>query len=406
MSGSPPPLSASELARYARHLSLPEVGEAGQRRLKGASALVVGAGGLGSPAALYLAAAGVGRLVLVDGDRVELSNLQRQILHGTGDLGQPKVDSARARLADLNPEIRVEVRAERLTAANARAWAREVDLVLDGSDSFATRYVANDACGLEDRPLVYGSIFRFEGQVAVFHAGRGPCYRCLFPEPPPAGEVPTCAEGGVLGVLPGIVGTLQATEALKLLLGIGETLLGRLLLVDALELRFREFRVVRDPDCALCGEAPTIREPVDMDDPACAVPAAMAPAAAATAPAGAAPLAAAPVAAESAPVQHLTPRELAARLAAGEPPLLLDVRNDFEWRLCRLEGALLLPLDALPGRLAELDPARETIIYCHTGVRSAYAAEFLRRQGFRRVGNLLGGIHRWALEVDRDMPTY
>jgi molybdopterin/thiamine biosynthesis adenylyltransferase/rhodanese-related sulfurtransferase len=381
-----PPLSDRELARYARHLSLPEVGEAGQRRLKAASALIVGAGGLGSPAALYLAAAGVGRLGIVDADAVELSNLQRQILHDTAAVGRPKAESAGARLAALNPEIRLEAQALRLTAANARTLVADYQLVIDGSDSFATRYVVNDACGLEDRPLVYGSIFRFEGQVAVFHAGRGPCYRCLFPEPPPPGEVPNCAEGGVLGVLPGIVGTLQATEALKLLLGIGESLLGRLLLVDALELRFREFRVVRDPDCALCGEAPTIREPIDMEDPACAlVPAA---------------------GEEPGAVRHWTPRELAARLAAGERPLLLDVRNDFEWRLCRLEGALLLPLDALPGRLAELDPARETLVYCHTGVRSAYAAEFLRREGFHRVGNLLGGIHRWALEVDPSLPTY
>ncbi len=389
-----PPLSAAEGARYARHLSLPEVGEAGQRRLKAASVLLVGAGGLGSPAALYLAAAGVGRLGLVDPDLVELSNLQRQILHGTAALGAPKVESARARLADLNPEIRLETHALRLGPANARALVADYDLVLDGSDSFATRYVVNDACGLEDRPLVYGSIFRFEGQVAVFHAGRGPCYRCLFPEPPPAGEMPNCAEGGVLGVLPGIVGTLQATEALKLLLGIGESLLGRLLLVDALELRFREFRVARDPGCALCGETPTIREPMELVEPACAVPP------------DAAPPAAARGGDEPAPVLHLTPRELAARLAASEAPLLLDVRNDFEWRLCRLEGALLLPLDELPGRLAELDPQRETLVYCHTGVRSAYAAEYLRRQGFRRVGNLLGGIHRWALDVDPSLPTY
>jgi len=385
MSG--PPLAAGELARYARHLTLPEVGEAGQRRLKGASALVVGAGGLGSPAALYLAAAGLGRLVIADGDLVELSNLQRQILHGTAALGRPKVESARARLADLNPEIRVEARAERLSAANARAWAREVDVVLDGSDSFATRYLVSDACGLEDRPWVYGSIFRFEGQLSLFHAGRGPCYRCVFPVPPPAGAIPSCAEGGVLGVLPGIVGSLQAAEALKLLLGAGESLLGRLLLVDALAMRFHEFRLTRDPDCALCGERPRIREVLATAEPACA------PAAPRDAEAGAA-------------VAQIEPRQLAARLAAGERPLLLDVREDFEWRLCRLEGALLVPLDQLPGRLTELDPARETVVYCHTGVRSLYAAEYLRRQGWRRVGNLLGGIHRWALEVDSSLPTY
>ncbi|MCB1164039.1 MAG: molybdopterin-synthase adenylyltransferase MoeB [Candidatus Krumholzibacteriia bacterium] len=379
-----PELEPRELARYARHVSLPELGERGQRRLKAGSVLLVGAGGLGSPAALYLAAAGVGRLGIVDFDAVDLSNLQRQVLHGTSSLGVAKVDSAAARLADLNPDIVIERHPLRLTAANARALVRDYDVVLDGSDSFATRYLVNDACGLEDRPLVYGSIFRFEGQAAVFHAGRGPCYRCLFPAPPPPEQAPNCAEGGVLGVLPGIIGTVQATEAIKLLLDLGETLLGRLLLFDALEMRFREFTVARDPACALCGDAPTITEPVELDDPGCAVE----------------------LEAPPAGVVNLTPRELAARLAAGDAPLLLDVRNPFEWRICHLDGALLLPLDSLLSQLGQLDPARETVIYCHTGVRSAAAAEFLHRQGFRRVANLLGGIHRWSLEVDPSVPTY
>ena len=379
-----PLLSPRERARYARHLALPEMGEAGQRRLKAGAVLIIGAGGLGSPAALYLAAAGVGRLGLVDFDTVDLSNLQRQVLHGSASLGRPKVESARARLADLNPDVVLEAHAVRLTAANARALVADYDVVVDGSDSFATRYLINDACGLEDRPMVYGGIFRFEGQAAVFHAGRGPCYRCLFPLPPPAGQAPSCAEGGVLGVLPGIIGTVQATEAIKLLLGLGESLLGRFLCFDALEMRFHEFRVRPNPACALCGETPSIFAPADMEDPACALE----------------------EEAGSLGVVHLTPRELALHLAEGEPPLLLDVRNPYEWDLCHLEGALLVPLDLLASRLEQLDPERETVIYCHTGVRSVVAAEFLRGQGFRRVANLLGGIHRWALEVDPGMPTY
>lgn len=375
----PTALSHDEVLRYSRHLLLPEVGLEGQRRLKAARVLVVGAGGLGSPAALYLAAAGVGTIGLVDFDRVDLSNLQRQILHGTAAVGGSKLDSARARLADLNPHVQVEPIAARLDSANARSLLEPWDIVLDGSDNFPTRYLVNDACALLGRPYVYGSIFRFDGQVSLFDAARGPCYRCLFAEPPPPGLVPSCAEGGVLGVLPGIVGSLQALEAIKWILGVGEGLLGRLLLVDALRLRFRELALRKDPACPLCGEAPTVRELIDYEA-FCGV-------------------------APPPDVPEIAPAELAARLEADDL-VLLDVREPHEWEIARIPGARLIPLGELPGRLAELDPRAEIVTQCHHGSRSLRALELLRAAGYQRVRNLAGGIDRWSREVDPGVARY
>ncbi len=375
-----PRLHPLEFTRYGRHLVLPEVGLEGQARLRAARVLVVGAGGLGSPAALYLAAAGVGRLGLVDDDRVDLSNLQRQILYGTADVGRPKLEVARRRLADLNPHVTLDLHPLRLSAANAREVLAGYDVIVDGTDNFATRYLVNDACVLLGRPDVYGSIFRFEAQVAVFGAAGGPCYRCLYPEPPPPGAVPSCAEGGVLGVLPGLAGALQAAEAIKLILGRGEALVGRLLLVDALAMRFRELQVPRDRNCPLCGEAPTIRELRDLE-PVCAAP-------------------------PPDPALEIEPEELARLLAAEVPPLLLDVRTHEEWAICRLPGARLVPLAELPGRLAELEPGREIVAYCHHGMRSALAASLLRERGFSGARTLSGGIDGWAASVDPSTPRY
>jgi sulfur-carrier protein adenylyltransferase/sulfurtransferase len=366
-----PPLSAPEAERYARHLLLPEFGEEGQRRLKGSRVLLVGAGGLGSPAALYLAAAGVGHLTVVDFDAVEVTNLQRQVLHGTRDLGRPKVESARDRLLDLNPHVVVEPLRERLGAGNALPLVRGHDLVVDGSDSFATRYLVSDACVLAGRPDVHASIFRFEGQATVLAAPGGPCYRCLFPSPPGPGEVPSCAEAGVLGVLPGLLGTLQAAEALKLLAGVGEPLVGRLLLVDALRMEFRTLRVARDPRCPACGTG-EIRE-LREEGAACAPP-------------------------ERIP--ELTPRELAVLLRGVEPPVLLDVRELAEWEASRIPGARLAPLSVLEGHLPGLDPSREVVVYCRSGVRSQDAGHRLRAAGFERVWSLAGGILRYAAEID------
>jgi adenylyltransferase/sulfurtransferase len=380
-------LSGPELQRYSRHLTLPHVGLAGQERLRRARVLLVGAGGLGSPAALYLAAAGVGHLGVVDADRVDASNLQRQVLHGTADVGRRKVDSARDRLADLNPFVHVEGYDVRLTSANAMEIMRGYDVVIDGTDNFETRYLTNDACVLLGVPNVYGSVLRFEGQASVFATPDGPCYRCLFREPPPPGAVPSCEEGGVLGVLPGLVGTIQAAEAIKLVLGAGETLAGRLLLVDALRMSFRTIALRRDPSCPACGTR-EIRELVDYDA-FCGVAAAAAPAADA-----------------GDPHAPLSPRALAARLAAGDPPLLLDVREPYEHRIARVEGARLVPLRSLPDSLGTLDAGRETVVLCHHGVRSASAAAFLRERGFRSVRNLEGGIEAWSVEVDGSVPRY
>lgn len=374
------PLSREEIARYSRHLLLPEVSAAGQARLKAGSVLVVGAGGLGSPASLYLAAAGVGRIGLADFDAVDVSNLQRQVLYDTHDVGRPKVDRAKERLTALNPHVDVAVFPERLTREDVRAVFDGFDVVLDGTDNFATRYLTNDACFLLGKPNVYGSIYRFEGQVSVFQRGKGPCYRCLYPSPPEPGLVPSCAEGGVLGVLPGVVGALQATEALKLLLGIGRSLAGRLLLYDALALSFREIALARDVACPLCGDIPTITDLVDVD---------------ALCGAGA------PVLPEGA---ELTPGEVRAWRDRGEPFQLLDVREPAEAALASIAGSVLVPLGSLPGRLAEVDGSRPVVVYCRSGARSARAVALLRGAGLSRTYNLAGGILAWARDVDPDLP--
>ncbi len=375
-------LPADEIARYSRHLTLPDVGLEGQLRLRSSSVLLVGAGGLGSPLGIYLAAAGVGRIGLVDFDIVDLSNLQRQVLYEESDVGRPKLDPARERLEAINPHVKIECHPRRLTADNAMEILDGYDVVVDGTDNFSTRYLVNDACVLLRKPNVYGSIFRFEGQVSVFWAGKGPCYRCLYPEPPPPGSVPTCAEGGVLGVLPGTIGTLQATEAIKLILGKGELLLGRLLLFDALEMRFRELTLRRDRHCPVCGDEPTIRKLVDCDA-TCDV---------------------APEVAVDPP--EIDPGGLARRLEEPDPPLLLDVRSPQEWAICHLDGASLIPLQELPQRLDELNPERETVVYCHVGSRSARATRLLTRRGFLRTRNLRGGIDAWSIEIDPSLPRY
>ncbi len=380
-----PPLGPEELQRYSRHLILPEVGLVGQRRLKAASVLLVGAGGLGSPLALYLAAAGVGRIGLVDFDVVDASNLQRQILHGTKDVGRPKLDSARDRIRDVNPHVQVDTHATRLTSDGALELMKPYDIVIDGTDNFPTRYLVNDACVLLGKPNVYGSIFRFEGQASVFDARVGPCYRCLYPEPPPPGLVPSCAEGGVLGVLPGVIGVIQAIEGIKLILGAGDSLVGRLLLFDALGMRFRELRLRKDPDCPICGTHPTIRALIDYEA-FCGVPGADADAG-------------------DADVQ-LTARALAERLAGPEPPLLVDVREPHEWEIARIPGARLIPLATLPEHLSELDTSREIVLHCHHGQRSMRALETLRRAGFRKLRNLTGGIDAWSRDVDSGVPRY
>jgi sulfur-carrier protein adenylyltransferase/sulfurtransferase len=378
-----PDLGRAEIARYARHLVLPEVTIEGQRRLKRSSVLLVGAGGLGSPAALYLAAAGVGRIGIVDFDVVDESNLQRQILHDTAWVGRPKLDSAAARLAALNPHVRVETHPVALARDNALEILARYDVVVDGTDNFETRYLTNDACYFLGKPNVYGSIFRFEGQASVFWPDRGPCYRCLFPEPPPPGLVPSCAEGGVLGVLPGVVGGIQATEAVKILLGVGEPLVGRLLLYDALALRFDELKLRRNPDCPLCSSRATIRELQDY--PAFCGTGRGQPAE---------------------PVEEITARDLKRRLDAGEDLDLVDVREPQEWALCRIGGARLLPLGSLAAWRLELDPERTCVVYCRSGARSARAQGLLRQAGFRRVLNLRGGVLAWAREVDPSMPAY
>jgi molybdopterin/thiamine biosynthesis adenylyltransferase/rhodanese-related sulfurtransferase len=372
-------LSQGELLRYSRHLVLPGFGLAGQERLKAARVLIVGAGGLGSPAALYLAAAGVGTLVLADADRVDATNLQRQIIHRSEDIGLPKVESARRRLGELNPNVRVEVIGERLTSANARAVVRSVDVVLDGSDNFPTRYLINDASVLEGKPLVYGSIFRFDGQVSLFAPG-GPCYRCLFADPPPAGLVPNCAEGGVVGALPGIIGSLQALEAIKLLLGTGDTLQGRLLLFDGMRMSFREVELRKDPDCPVCGVRPTVTELIDYEA-FCGMPAHDAAA-------------------------EIEVAELQALLDGAGEPLLLDVREAWEWEVAHIGGSLHIPLGQLPGRLQEVDTRREIVTVCHHGMRSLHARELLQGAGFSRVRSLAGGIDAWAEGVEPGMRRY
>jgi len=389
-----PPLSHDEVKRYSRHLIMPEVGVEGQQRLKAARILCVGAGGLGSPAATYLAAAGVGTLGLVDFDVVDVSNLQRQILYGTPDVGRPKLEAAAERLTALNPEVRVVLHETRLTSANALQIFADYDVIVDGADNFPTRYLVNDACVLLGKPNAYGSIFRFDGQASVFAAKNGPCYRCLYPEPPPPGLVPSCAEGGVLGVLPGIVGTIQATEAIKIVLGMGETLAGRLLLFDALTMEFRTMKLERDPACPVCGDRPTIRALIDYEQ-FCGIGPDASPG---TGPGGG-------MGADA----EISVDELKARLDRREPVWILDVREPNEFSICRIPGSTLIPLASLAQRLAEVPSgpdAPEIVVHCKSGVRSAKAAALLRQHGYTRVKNLAGGILAWIGRVDPSQPTY
>ena len=378
-----PGLSHTEILRYSRHLLLPEVGMAGQRKLKAARVLTIGAGGLGSPLSLYLAAAGVGTIGIVDFDVVDLTNLQRQIVHGTSSLGRPKLESAESRLTDVNPNVRIEKHGARLTSENALDIIREYDIVVDGTDNFPTRYLVNDACVLLGKPNVYGSIFRFEGQASVFYAKEGPCYRCLYSEPPPPGLVPSCAEGGVLGVLPGIIGSIQALETIKWIIGAGDSLVGRLLLFDALKLRFRELQLRKDPACPICGTQPTIRELIDYEA-FCGI--------------GSEPAYAGP---------EISAEELRAEMdQKGSDLVLIDVREPHEWDIAHIEGARLIPLGQLPERLGELDGHAEIVTYCHKGVRSMKALEILRGAGFGKVRSLAGGVDAWASRVEPGMARY
>jgi adenylyltransferase/sulfurtransferase len=382
-------LTPQEVARYSRHLIMPEVGMDGQKRLKAASILLIGAGGLGSPLGLYLAAAGVGRIGIVDFDVVDFSNLQRQVLHGTPDVGRPKLQSAKDRLQAINPEVQIDLYETRLNSNNALSIIGPYDIVIDGTDNFPTRYLVNDACVLLKKPNVYGSIFRFDGQASVFYPPHGPCYRCLYPEPPPPGEVPSCAEGGVLGILPGLIGCIQATEGVKLILGKGSTLIGRLLLYDALSMKFQEFKVRRNPKCPMCGDKPTITQLIDYEQ-FCGIrgqETASSPAAAAS-------------------DWEITVDELKKRLDRNEKLFILDVRNPEEFQICRIPGSTLLPLPELPSRFKELNPDQEMIIHCKSGMRSLKATNFLRQQGFQKVKNLKGGILAWADRIDPSVPKY
>jgi adenylyltransferase/sulfurtransferase len=378
-------LTPGDLSRYSRQLILPEVNEAGQRRIKAARVLCIGAGGLGSPAALYLAAAGIGTLGLVDFDRVDISNLQRQILYGTDDIGSKKLDAAAARLRATNPAVDVVLHENRFTSENAMEIVSRYDLVIDGSDNFPTRYLSNDVCVFARKPNIYGSVFRFEGQASVFapHLG-GPCYRCLFPEPPPPGAAPSCAEAGVLGVLPGIIGLIQATEALKLIAGAGETLAGRLLHFDALKMKFREFNLRRDPECPVCGEKPTVTAPIDYEQ-FC----------------GGADWFAA-----SDNVPSVSVSELKRRMDEGEAITLIDVREPYEFEVARIPGAQLIPLGELETRAAELPRSGTLVLQCHTGMRSEHAVRLLQEAGFPNACNLEGGIEAWSMEIDPSVPRY
>ncbi|HWT02229.1 MAG TPA: molybdopterin-synthase adenylyltransferase MoeB [Pyrinomonadaceae bacterium] len=383
-----PSLSNDEIARYSRHLIMPEVGMEGQRRLKAASVLMIGTGGLGAPTGMYLAAAGVGRLGILDFDVVDESNLQRQIIHGTKDVGRPKIESARDRLRDINPHVQLDTYEERLTSENALRLFKEYDIVVDGTDNFPTRYLVNDACVLTGKPNVYGSIFRFEGQASIFWAERGACYRCLYPEPPPPGLVPSCAEGGVLGVLPGIVGAIQANETIKLILGSEGTLINRLLLFDAWRMRFRELKLRKDPACPVCGENATIRELIDYEEFCGLRPPAQ-------------------EVKEERKLEEITAAELKARLDRGDDLQVIDVREQNEYEIARLPGTKLIPLGQVTSRMSEIDPARETIVHCKGGVRSAKAIEALTEAGFKgKLVNLKGGIAAWSDEVDPSVPKY
>ncbi|HBB90094.1 MAG TPA: molybdenum cofactor biosynthesis protein MoeB [Blastocatellia bacterium] len=381
-----PALSNEEIARYSRHLIMPEVGLEGQRRLKAASVLAIGTGGLGAPLGMYLAAAGVGRLGLVDFDVVDSSNLQRQIVHGTKDVGRRKVDSARERLADINPHVEIETHDTRLTSDNALALFKNYDIIVDGTDNFPTRYLVNDACVLTGKPNVYGSIFRFEGQASVFWAERGACYRCLYPEPPPPGLVPSCAEGGVLGVLPGIVGSIQANETIKIILGAEDTLVNRLLLFDAWHMKFREFKLRKDPNCPVCGEHPTIKELIDYEQ-FCGLSPSQ----------------------QVAPprLEEITATELKQRLDRGDDFQIIDVREPGEYEIARIPNTKLIPLAQVVNRMNEIDPSRETVMHCKAGVRSAKAIAALQQAGFQgKLVNLKGGITAWSDEVDPSVAKY
>ena len=387
-----PELTNEEVQRYSRHLIMPEVGVDGQKRLKAGRVLCVGAGGLGSPAALYLAAAGVGTIGIVDFDAVDSSNLQRQIIHGTPDVGRSKLDSARSRLSALNPNVRIVGHETALTSKNALDILRDYDVVVDGTDNFPTRYLVNDACVILQKPNAYGSIFRFEGQASVFATRGGPCYRCLYPEPPPPGLVPSCAEGGVLGVLPGVIGTIQATEAIKLILGVGEPLVGRFLIYDALRMRFRELKLRRDPECPVCGDNPTVRELIDYDQFCGIRPAAQAAASAALP-----------------PEQEIAVEDLKKTQDRREPLFLLDVREPQEFQICRIPGSTLIPLGDLPNRLGELPSgpgAPPIVVHCKMGGRSAKAVKLLRERGFTQARNLSGGILAWIDRIDPALPKY
>jgi adenylyltransferase/sulfurtransferase len=389
-----PTLSNDEIARYSRHLIMPEVGMEGQRRLKAARVLMIGTGGLGAPTGMYLAAAGVGTLGVVDFDVVDASNLQRQIVHGTKDVGRPKIESARDRLNDINPNVKIEAYETRLTSENALGLFREYDMVVDGTDNFPTRYLVNDACVLTGKPNVYGSIFRFEGQASVFWAARGACYRCLYPEPPPPGLVPSCAEGGVLGVLPGIVGAIQANEAIKLILGGGEPLINRLLLFDAWKLRFRELKLRKDPACPVCGENPTVKELIDYEEFCGLRPKPASEGQTKTA-------------MEGEQMEEITATELKQRLDRGDDLQLIDVREPNEYDIASIPGTTLIPLGQVVGRMSEIEEGRETVVHCKGGVRSAKAIEALTRSGFKgKLINLKGGITAWSNEVDPSVPKY
>ena len=378
-------LSNEEILRYSRHLIMPEVGMEGQLKLKKAKVLCIGTGGLGAPLGLYLAAAGVGRIGIVDFDSVDVTNLQRQILFGSSDVGRPKIEAAAERLGNLNPDIQIDRYETRLTSENALELFKDYDIIVDGTDNFPTRYLVNDACVILKKPNVYGSIFRFEGQITIFGYPDGPCYRCLYPEPPPPGLVPSCAEGGVLGVLPGIVGAIQAAETLKLIIGKGDPLVGRLLLFDALAMRFRELKLRKNPECPVCGNHPTVTKLIDYVQ-FCGIRGEEAPAPQTTVP-------------------EITPRELKSRLDRGDDLFILDVREPHEYQICNL-GGYLIPLGDLSRRVNELDSSREIVAHCRSGKRSAEAAEFLRKAGFRKVLNLKGGILAWSDEVDPSVPKY
>ncbi|MCX7713302.1 MAG: molybdopterin-synthase adenylyltransferase MoeB [Chthoniobacterales bacterium] len=381
-------LDNDEIARYSRHLIMPEVTLEGQKRIKAAKVLCIGTGGLGSPIALYLAAAGIGTLGLVDFDVVDFSNLQRQVLHGTKDVGRKKLNSARDRIRDINPNVKVVLHDCIFNSENAHEIVEPYDIVIDGTDNFPTRYLSNDICVFLKKPNIYGSIFRFDGQCTVFapHLG-GPCYRCLYPEPPPPGMVPSCAEGGVLGVLPGVIGVLQAIEAIKLICGIGDPLIGRLIHFDALKMKFREFKIRRDPNCPVCSENPTITQLIDYEE-FCGIPQARA--------------------AEEAepPVPEITPEELAQKRAKGDKFVLIDVREPFEYEIARIPGSKLIPLSSLHSRMSELDTADEIIVHCKSGYRSAQAVRELQAAGFSKLWNLQGGILAWAERIDPSIPKY